>query len=285
MTVQVPGHLPERADDTYVKRMREHVAENVARLEQHPRSFQRLFDQSGLYLRARLSLDPSGAMIESWEAMVVAMQVGSALFAAAETAQGTVRTRIDGEIRDIPAVGPQYFAHPGSWLTAFNSAIVCRDQPRMNRLCAFGPDLLRASEVTIDEFQYDWVDVLQTYWLERPGLVEKLTTTLETSHPDAARIAPRDLLDQQLYPPINLFHRFLRRDPQGFNEALVEALEAHRAYWTADEDRAESVEGSLALGPLAITCLAYDAGFPIEVESPYLPKYFLNREWLGEFPT
>lgn len=285
MTAQVSGHGPERTDDTYVRKMREYVAENVARLEQYPRSFQRLFDQTGLYLRARLNLDPFGAKIESWEAMVTAMQVSSAMFAAANRTEDTVESRIDGEIRTIPAIGPQYFTHPGSWLTAFWYAIVCRDQQRMNQLCDFSLDQLRASEVTIDEYQYHWVDTLQTYWSERPGLAEKLTTTLQTSHPDTARIAPRDLLDQQLYPPINLFHRFIRRDHEGFNEALLEALEAHKAYWTADEDREESVEGSLALGPLAITCLAYDAGFPIEVESDYLPKYFLNRAWLGEFPT
>ncbi|MGA5420707.1 Imm49 family immunity protein [Streptomyces lavendulocolor] len=41
----------------------------------------------------------------------------------------------------------------------------------------------------------------------------------------------------------------------------------------------------LALGPLAIACLAYDAGFPIDVESDYLPSELLNRAWLGEFPT
>lgn len=101
-----------------------------------------------------------------------------------------------------------------------------------------------------------------------------MTTTFDTSHPDVARVAPRDLLDQQLYPPINLYRRFVRRDHEGFNQALLEALEAHKSYWTADEDREESVEGSLALGLLAIGYLAYDAGFPIEVESPYLPQHF-----------
>ncbi|MFI9287832.1 Imm49 family immunity protein [Streptomyces werraensis] len=36
---------------------------------------------------------------------------------------------------------------------------------------------------------------------------------------------------------------------------------------------------------LALTCLAYDAGRPIEVESEYLPEHLLKRSWLGEFPT
>ncbi|WP_308013960.1 immunity 49 family protein [Streptantibioticus parmotrematis] len=116
-----------------------------------------------LYLRIRLGMDPDGALIESWEAMVTAMQVGSAMFAAAGNTEGSVECRIDHKVRTIPAVGPQYFAHPGSWLTAFWHAIVCRDQQRMHQLCSFSLDRLRASEVTIDEFQYHWVDTLQTY--------------------------------------------------------------------------------------------------------------------------
>ncbi|MFY4723437.1 immunity 49 family protein [Streptomyces sp. LaBMicrA B280] len=66
---------------------------------------------------------------------------------------------------------------------------------------------------------------------------------------------------------------------------LVEALELHQQHWTADEERAEDPEGRLALGPLAIACLAYDGGIPIEVESDYLPQHLLQRGRLGEFLT
>ncbi|MFB7596059.1 Imm49 family immunity protein [Streptomyces sp. NPDC056160] len=37
--------------------------------------------------------------------------------------------------------------------------------------------------------------------------------------------------------------------------------------------------------PLAIACIAHDAGMPIEVESEYLPIALLGRNWCGEFPT
>lgn len=42
-----------------------------------------------------------------------------------------------------------------------------------------------------------------------------------------------------------------------------------------------SSEGLVSLGPLAIACLARDAGFPIEVESEYLPKALLDFAWTG----
>lgn len=56
-----------------------------------------------------------------------------------------------------------------------------------------------------------WVDALQTYWLQRPGLVDKLIAAIEASHPAVARTTPRDLLQGVLYPPINLFYHFVRK--------------------------------------------------------------------------
>jgi hypothetical protein len=93
------------------------------------------------------------------------------------------------------------------------------------------------------------------------------------------------MLQGLLHPPINLFHHFVRKDEEGFSPALVEALKLHKAYWTLTEDRSTDIDGAVALGPLAIACLAYDAGFPIDVESDYLPKHLLTHGWLGEFPT
>ncbi|NKI44557.1 immunity 49 family protein [Streptomyces sp. LD120] len=59
----------------------------------------------------------------------------------------------------------------------------------------------------------------------------------------------------------------------------------HKAYWTADEDRAKDPDGSLALAPLAMACLAYDGGIPLNVASDYLPRHLLQRSWVGEFET
>lgn len=286
MIVKVPWHgRPGPDDEEYARTLGEGLADTVRRLEQSPRMFDIALSEAVMHVQARCAVDPAGSGIDTWEAVVTAMQVGSALFASASATEGSVECRIDHELHTIPGSGPQPAADAGNWLTAFWFAIVCRDQNRMTQLCQVPLDLLRASGAEYDEYVYHWVNSLQTYWLERPGLVEKLTAAIDTSHPDVTRIADKDLMNQILYQPINLFYRFVRKDHDGFNRALVEALEAHKSYWTANEDREDSVEGYLALGPLAITCLAYDAGFPIEVESEYLPEALLDRSWLGEFPT
>ncbi|UXY27680.1 immunity 49 family protein [Streptomyces sp. HUAS TT20] len=237
------------------------------------------------HVQARLAVNPDASELATWEAVVTAMQVSSAMFAAARETEGVIECRIDDRTRAIPATGPQPYIKAGNWLTAFWLSIVCREQARMTLLCNVSIDTLRASGTEYDEYVYHWIDSLQTYWLERPGLGGKLIAAIQTSSPEVSRVADRDLLDKILYQPISLFHQFLRKDHAGFNQALLEALELHKAFWTATDERERTVEGYVALGPLAIACLAYDAGFPIDVESDYIPGELLNRAWLGEFPT
>ncbi|MEV0529851.1 immunity 49 family protein [Streptomyces sp. NPDC050439] len=243
------------------------------------------FDTGLLVMRAHCVVDPRAATLETWEATVNAMQLGSALFAVTTTTEGPFECRINRKMRTLPAVGPMPTADAGSWLTAYWLAVICRDQPRMTQLCEIPLERLRAREGKYDEYIYHWVDTLQTYWLRRPGLVDKLTATFQASDPAVARIAPRDLLDGLLYPPIILFYRLIRKDEEGFSPALLEALKLHKAYWTLNDDRKADIDGSVALGPLAIACLAYDGGIPIDVESEYLPQHLLQRGWVGEFPT
>ncbi|CAM5540733.1 hypothetical protein GCM10010329_28030 [Streptomyces spiroverticillatus] len=38
----------------------------------------------------------------------------------------------------------------------------------------------------------------------------------------------------------------------------------------------------MALGPLALACMAHDNGFPVAVNSEYLPKGLLEFGWVGE---
>ncbi|MGW7271232.1 immunity 49 family protein [Streptomyces sp. NPDC054864] len=287
MTVRIDRHaLPSGTEaEQYAERLGQHFSKKVNRLEESAATIDGVFNTSILNLRARCVIDPRAAALETWEATVSAMQLGSALFAVTGVSEGTVECRIDREVRSLRAIGPLSTADAGTWLQAFWLAVICREQGRMTELCEIPLDRLRAPQEQYDEYIYHWVDTLQTYWLRRPGLVEKLTDTFRASDPTVAHVAPRDLLDGILYPPINLFYRFVTKDEEGFSQALAEALKLHQAYWTLNEDRSNDIDGSIALGPLAIACLAYDGEIPIEVESAYLPKHLLEHNWLGEFPT
>lgn len=254
-------------------------------LEESPRSFNRALNTTLTLAQAHCLIDPTAAKLPTWEAYVSAMQVGSAMFAAAMKTEGTVQCRIADKLRTIQATGPQYYTDAGNWINAFWLAIICREQGRMTELCNVPLSLLRASGAVYDEYIYAWVDTLQTYWRESPGMWEKLVAAVDGTEPDVLRDDTRDLVLRILYPPISLFHLFVRQEHDRFNEELVNALQWHKDYWIHDEERATDSAGLVAIGPLAIACLAYDAGFPIEVESEYLPKHLLVRSWVGEFET
>lgn len=286
MTTTVDRHdRPSTLDEADVQDLAEELEDSVQNLGRSATVFGLALNEALTQFQARLVLDPQASEFPTWRATVSAMQVGSAAFAAAAVSEGSVECRIIDEMRPISATGPQFYANAGNWLTAFWFAIICRDQARMTQMCEVPLEVLRASGAHGDEYVYHWVDTMQTYWLERPGLVDKLATTIDNSYPEVATIASRDLIQNILYQPINLFYQFLRKDHAAFNSALYEALQLHKAYWTADEKRTNDLAGAVALGPLAIACLAYDAGFPIDVESDYLPKHLLEREWVGEFTT
>ncbi|MET8113288.1 immunity 49 family protein [Streptomyces prasinus] len=273
------------AAEQFTEQLASDLADEINDLEDSSELIDFAFSSGVMNLRARCVIDPRAEAVETWEAAVNAMQLGSALFAVTAKSEGTVECRINGKVRTLRATGPLSTARAGTWLNAFWLAVICREPERMTQLCEVPLERLRAPEGQYDEYIYHWVDTLQTYWLRRPGLVEKLTAALQMSDPEVARIAPRDLLQGILYPPINLFYHFVRRDVEGFSPALEEALKLHRAYWTLTEERQKDIDGAIALGPLAIACWAHDGHLPIEVESDYLPQHLLQHDWLGEFPT
>ncbi|MFB7783922.1 immunity 49 family protein [Streptomyces vinaceus] len=284
MTVIVTRHFtPGATEEEWAEYLGANLAQDIDELEEYPHSLPAVLNDALLHLGARCTVDPRAAKLETWEALVNALQLGSAVFATVTADERTVECRINREMRTLPARGPASFADLGRWLTTFWLAMVCRDRQRLTELA--GVPLSRIASSGHDTFVRHWVDALQTYWLQGPDLVDKLTRAVEMSQPDVATSTPNSLLQTVLAPPINLFYLLITNNPTGFNEFLVQSLELHKAYWTADEERTEMPEGHLALAPLALACHAYDGGMPIDVESGYLPHHLLTRAWVGEFPT
>ncbi|MFB7596057.1 immunity 49 family protein [Streptomyces sp. NPDC056160] len=232
--------------------------------------------------------DPTASSFPTWEAWVTAMQVGSALFASGTAAQGgpvpcCIGSR--GEVKRLPATGPQDYLHAGNWLTSFYLAVICRENDRVDQLAQVPVSFLRESGAEFDEYVYAWVETLQHLWFDRQATWETLVTAVNGTTPQHARIAGPELMLKILYPPLELFQHYLRRESEQFNATLVDALTWHKEYWTANEARSLSGEGLVALAPLAIACMAYDADMSIEVESGYIPRALLKRSWVGEYDT
>ncbi|GAA0907089.1 immunity 49 family protein [Streptomyces thermoalcalitolerans] len=286
MTVYVPRHeFPLEGAEVRAEKLDRNARERIGGLERSPDGFNMALGTSLLAAQTHCATDPRAAQLPTWEAWVTAMQVGSALFTAATATEETVSCRIADKPRTIRAVGPRRYTDAGNWLTAFWLAVICREQERMTRLLHVPLPLLRASGAVFDDYIYAWVEALQVAWRQGGDLGELLSAAMGGTAPDSLRVADPELVLKVLYPPINLFCRYLTRQHEEFNEALYDALRWHKEYWNGNEERRGSSSGLVALGPLAVACLAHDAGFPIEVESEYLPKHLLTGSWLNEFET
>lgn len=225
--------------------------------------------------------DPGAGMLETWESWLLAMQVHSAVFAAAAPDRETVTCKIRQEERHLATTGPQTYAD--TWLDAFYLAVICREATRLDMLARIPVSLLRDFGGALDEYTYAWVETLQSFWLRRDALCTHLVRAVDLSAPEHTRVVDAETMTKLRYPPIMMLYRYLRNDAAGFNEALADAVRRHNEYCTADEDRAQNIQGVVALAPLAIACLAKANGIPVEVETDYLPEALLDFAWCGEF--
>ncbi|MGP3771212.1 immunity 49 family protein [Streptomyces sp. SDT5-1] len=215
--------------------------------------------------------DPDAARAETWDAWLAAQDRGCALFPHGK----------DGEPPAAEAV-PEPVDDPArAWLDAFYVTLVTRDRERTTRLCEVPAEALRGG-APVDDYVLHWAEVLRGHWLRRPvdDVVDLLVTTIKASHPDAETLAPKDFLNLVDYQPVALFHRLLTHDHEAFGEALAESLVRHAGHW----GESSAPRARVALGPLALACLAYDMDFPVRTDLPYLPKYLLNRQRLEVAP-
>lgn len=192
MTVTIARHIAPRPNAVqFAEQLGADLSEEVNDLEGSPDMIDFTFNTAVMNLRARCVIDPEAAAVESWEATVNAMQLGSALFAVSGSSEGTVECRINHKTRVLPATGKLSAADAGNWLNAFWLAVICREQQRMTQLCEIPLEQLRAPEGQYDEYIYHWVDTLQTYWLRRPGW-------WKSSRPRSRRRIPR----WRVLPPV-----------------------------------------------------------------------------------
>ncbi|MFD1663596.1 immunity 49 family protein [Streptomyces caeni] len=279
----IPRHpYPTGNAEEGLAALRENAQELIDGLEAGSTNLGDALSTSLILAEAHCLTDPRASIFPTWDAWVTAMQVGSAVFATAATAEEHVQCRIAHKDRTLRATGPQWYVTPAAWLTAFYLAVVCREKDRITALCQVPMSLLRENGSRFEEHHYAWIDTLRTYWLGGSDLVPKLVAAVDGTDPEA--VADPETVGKLLYPPMEMFHRFIRKDHQGFNGALTNALQWHKEYWS-EESRAFQISGLVALAPLAVACIAHDAGIPVEVESEYLPATLLGRNWCGEFPT
>jgi hypothetical protein len=233
----------------------------------------------------RTAGDPAASWADTWKAVVRAMQAASAIFVLANQPSGEVSFRIGDETVRREGVGPFIESNAFNWIRAMYLAMICRERERIDALAATPLEVLRASGLEYDDYVYSWVRVWQIYWRQEDGLVDQILETMRGTDPTGLRNISEDVTLKLNYPPVEMFYQLTQRDENKFNETLANVLELHKEYWTAKPERLTDPQGYIALGPLAVACLALDAGLAITVESDYLPRTLLKGGRVGEAST
>ncbi|GHB84268.1 hypothetical protein GCM10010347_63970 [Streptomyces cirratus] len=127
MTTVVSRHFaaPGATEEEWAESLGEDLADDIDKLERRPHALGRVFNNALLHLGARCTVDPRAAKLETWEAVVNALQVGSAIFATASATEGTVECRINRQIRMLDA------SVRGSTAHRLPLAVVCQDQDQL----------------------------------------------------------------------------------------------------------------------------------------------------------
>nr|WP_234378768.1 immunity 49 family protein [Streptomyces sp. FXJ1.172]WEO94272.1 immunity 49 family protein [Streptomyces sp. FXJ1.172] len=254
------------------------TAESIARLADSPEGMGEAFARAVTLAHAHCATDPGAAHGDTWNAWATAVQLGSALFTGGQPQECWLGEDAVGQ---LPATSPEPPADTRAWLDALYLAIVCRQKDRIGRLCQVPLTTLRQDD-SVDAYVLHWIETLQAYFSGRAmdDVVDKLLATMETSMPEALTHAPKDFVNRIDYQPVALFHRLIARDHDAFAKTLSESLADHAGYW----DASTAPRAQVALGPLAMASIAYDHGFPIATQQPYLPTYLLNRERIEDIP-
>ncbi|MFI8831539.1 immunity 49 family protein [Streptomyces afghaniensis] len=253
------------------------AAESMDLLVRDPAALGDVFRSILALAHARCAYDPDVAHIDTWDAWATATRLGSALFTGAPSQECRLG---EDRVWQLPALPAEPPADARAWLDALYLAIVCRQTARIGRLCRVPLEVLRQDD-SVDEYVLHWIDALQAYFSNGPGMddvVKKLIATIETSGRDGVTQAPLEFVNGIDYQPAALFHRLIARDHDTFAKVLAEAVAEHGGYWGASA----APRARVALGPLAMACLAYDYGFPVDPAQTYLPTHLLNRERIEE---
>jgi hypothetical protein len=211
-------------------------------------------------------------------------QAGAALFDLALRPGETCTYRLGERIVSLRSLVAHEYTLPLDWCNAYASSCIVRDTSSTRRLATVPADVLRRSTsvMDVDAYNFTLVEGLRALELCDPRARDLLSRACEAAGSEHAQVSPEwaHYLGQ---PLATLALCIVDREVDAIHDALVWALEQHRAFWGKTDrptrrPRSEDPFGVIARWPLGLACLAYDRGIPIDVESSYIPGWIIRRE-------
>ena len=173
--------------------------------------------------------------------------------------------------------------HPGRWLQAFDQALISRQAEILAALRDIPTELFEMSSTRSEEGMYTYVEMHRAMLTEEHFTNHWAFREQEADYLGRLERGEVSKATRMLAGPVDRVLRALDRgDVNGFNEALTEAVQLHKKYWSATKARRRNMEGYVSLHLTAAAALAWDRGLRFNLESDYLPTSWVRGDLFRE---
>lgn len=190
-----------------------------------------------------------------------------------ELEDGSLLT-VEGEI-DESIINFQY------WLDAMWCALACGDVVAQHWLAAVDFARLAPEGIRFNAYLEPYAGCLRSLVTGEGKIAVLLEDAIRRCEPSSPQLAfTQKRIDGLDYPALKALYRLLADEPEDFDEALIEVIEGHRAFWQRAEN-ALAEDGMICLPALALRRMAAQRAQNVAVQSPYLP----TSVWQAAAPT
>lgn len=219
----------------------------------------------------RAAIDPADPEIA--RDLEAAACASAALFAALAAGPGTdVEAPLPGSDASVVVAG----AAPGrgdpiDWRTGLLAALASRKRRAIEMLAGIPIAVLTKLAPRDPAWQAHEREALAAFAVLRAGAGDLLAAAAVAADPATVDPRLRDWVLDIVSPELQLAFSALVREPARFDQWMVEAIKGHHHYYFGRLGAHPTVQGQLALAPLAMACVARDLGVHTTIASDYVP--------------
>jgi hypothetical protein len=210
---------------------------------------------------------------EALEALQRGARAAAAALLLAGRGPGTTSFEWSPGLRvDVTGALAPSLANAGAYVDAMWQALACAEWTALEMLATVDFSHLRSADVQHGRYLWTTAAFLRSLVLRDGRHGEHLAQAMADAlaDDDAAAAATAEWVQGIEFPALRCAFHALEGDGPGFDAALQELHDGHRAHWSSESERL-ALEGLLSVRGCAVRRLAKELGVAVGVDSAYVP--------------
>ncbi|MCP4984936.1 MAG: immunity 49 family protein, partial [Colwellia sp.] len=164
------------------------------------------------------------------------------------------------------------------WQDVLFSSIILRDKKTIDQLVQVPKSVFDKANLKADSFDTALINLMKGLFKPEANMGDLLEATLIAADPNGIASGRRSYVQNILLPLLPVYRCIYTANAQNeFNDAMVEALKAHKKYWNRDK---REQQGWVSLPLIAAASHAYDIkGYQLSVETDYIPEFLVKNDF------